>query len=498
MLGTRAAKGLMWASLQSGASKLVGMVGQLILAVFLLKEDFGLVSLSYTVTAFVTLLTEPGLRIVLIQRQRRLHLWSPMAFWMTAALGIGGAALTLVLAPLVASPWVYDEPRLVGLLGVLAISIPCGTIGVVPMAYLNARLRFKALAVCNLIYIVGLMAMSIFFAWQGWGAISVILPRPIMNAVRSAIAWGMAKPRITWQLHVRRWRYLVGDTSLVFGMQFMRCVIDQGQYIVLGLIHSKDIVGIYYFGYALSLKVIQLIGVNLGRVLFPVFTRINDDPARQMRGYIQAQQAISVVGVPLALLQVVTARPLIHVIYDGKWDASIVVVQVLSAAAAMRLLTLAGTSILQARRKFKANLVMGTVFATILIGASIIGASLGEADMTAIWAGGFLFISGPLHMAIVLRLLGQSMRPAIEVIAAPLAVGALATGAAWAAARSLPAWPHAEWIQIAVMLIVLPVIYIPLIRKLQPQIAALIVARFKQAVSRGSRNKTVPIIETSE
>src|SRR5437879_8025549 len=170
---------------QTVGSKLVNTVGQIVLAWLLSPEDFGLVGLAYTVTAFAGLIQQAGLREILIHRQAHFGRWANPAFWMSLTLGCVGAAAMLGLAPVAA--WMYDDRRLIGLILVLAATAPFSGLDIVPDAQLTSEMRFRYLAVVKWITAVGAMGLSILFAHYRWGAYSFVLPQPIITIIRLAL-----------------------------------------------------------------------------------------------------------------------------------------------------------------------------------------------------------------------------------------------------------------------------------------------------------------------
>ena len=105
----KTARGVVWVMAQTVSVKLVSTIGQIILAWLLLKEDWGLVALAYTVTTFTDLIYQAGIREVLIQRQKNFARWATPAFWMSLTFGLVGMLVTIGLAP--AASWLYfDDP----------------------------------------------------------------------------------------------------------------------------------------------------------------------------------------------------------------------------------------------------------------------------------------------------------------------------------------------------------------------------------------------------
>ena len=120
----------MWVVLLSIATRVIGIVQQLILVWLLAKSDFGLMGLALTVTTFINLMANPGIDAVLVQRQKKFHLWATPAFWLGMITGVMGLIITMSIAPLAAR--VYEQPALVGLLAVMSLAMPFQTLQIVP------------------------------------------------------------------------------------------------------------------------------------------------------------------------------------------------------------------------------------------------------------------------------------------------------------------------------------------------------------------------------
>src|SRR5688500_7448701 len=86
-LGHRSARGLVYLFASSTAAKLVSFGTQIILLYLLAKEDFGVVSLAYTITVFIQVIEQAGVADVLVRR-RLFRLWAIPAFWFSLTLGL--------------------------------------------------------------------------------------------------------------------------------------------------------------------------------------------------------------------------------------------------------------------------------------------------------------------------------------------------------------------------------------------------------------------------
>jgi PST family polysaccharide transporter len=506
-LAQKTLAGFFWLTAQTFGSKLVNMAGQVILAWILKPDAFGLIGLAYTVTAFAGLIQQAGLREILIHRQAKFARWANPAFWMSLTLGCVGCLAMLALAPV--AWWMYEEgplleSQLLPLILVLAATAPFSALDTVPDARLTSEMRFGYLAGVKCFTAIGQMALSIAFALMGFGALSFVLPVPIITAARLALLWGplwrsreTSAIRIRPQLQIRRWKYLFGDGLTLLLANFFVMLTWQGDYIILGTMHDMKTVGIYFFAFNLSIQTMQVFTSNLTGVLFPALSRLQDDPVHQTRAFLQAAAMLAVVGVPLCLLQAALAGPAVSIAFNSWWQPAIRVLQLLSIGMAIRIVSSPGGSLIQAQGRFKTYLLVNIVNATVFLALVWAGARLGErtpswlmwiakdlhaAALVAAAVALYFALIGPIFMYIAVRPGGGTARDVWHVYAGPCAAAFLAVGAAVVAGRMVPAMPdYDDRLRQAVRFLAIGVwsvvLYILLIRLLAP-------AAFSQLVSR--------------
>lgn len=464
-VGSATARGAMWMISQTIGSKIVSFATQIALTALLSRQDFGLVALAYSVGSFTARLQDPGIAMVLVQRGRHFERWANPAFWMSLSAGFVAGAVMLALIP--AAVWFYGEPQIAGLMLVLALAAPLDTLKTVPRSKLNSQMRFGALAWLDLSMLIFQSGMSIALAAAGFGAYSFVMPLPLMYLTRSGLLWYMARPRIKWALQLRRWRHLMTDTTILFCMFIARSFCAQGDYIVLGRFHTADVVGVYFFAFALSMQTLNLLMGNLQTVLMPALNRLTLEPARQAKAFREAVHLLAMVGMPLSFLQAAVADPLVHLVFKERWYEGIPVLQVLSVGMAFRMVGTLGSSLTQANGRFGLQAAIDIGYAVVFLTAVTISAAMGGA-MTVAWA---VAISMAACSFVILyaamRITGGGLADAIRPFVWPTLIGGTACATGWAAAQAmaLPQSFVARYLlQLIITLVVAAAIYLPLIR----------------------------------
>jgi O-antigen/teichoic acid export membrane protein len=468
-LSQKAAVGFAWLIIQTLITKIVTIAGQIALARFLRPEDFGLVSLAYATTAIVGLIQYTGLQQILIQRQARFSRWANATFWLAMVTHVLATLAMIVAAPIAGN--FYGNSELTGLILVLAVTPIIGALQFVPMAWLQSQLQFRPLSFIGVGESILTVGLSVVFAWLGFNAYSFVLPIVLVGLLRVVVLWLIAKPAICLirlNLQVRRWRYLIGNSFLLFATAGCVVITLQGDYIILGLFYSKAEVGIYYFGYNLSMQATQLLTRSLLTVLFPALNQLQREPDRQQQAFLRATRLLNFVGMPLCLVQAALADPVMRLLFGTKWLSSIPILQILSIGMALQLSNSSVISLLQAQGRFRTWLSISAscaiIFAALVLGAALTGGAVSVAIAVALYSG----IAGLIHLYAALQTWSKSWKEISLIYFIPFAVASIVVGGAVVSSRLMLYWAAEPVLQAFAILMISFFVYLPIIRRIAP------------------------------
>lgn len=487
-LGQKAARGFLVNFGVLTALKVVNVLAQFILAWLLIPEDFGLFGMTTAAISIITLLRRAGLRDVLVHRGRKLDLWATSAFWLSVICGVVTSLLLVAVAPLAA--WVFDEPRVVWLILIMAPVPLLDSVGTVAESYLQRDMRFGAIGKADLVSQSGINVGMILLAALGLGAYSFVLPRPLMQLVRAGMLIRAAKPPLRWKPQVRRWRYLLGDGLRMLGTEVAYVAANQFDYFMLGVFHSATTVGLYFFAFSLSMQSIRLFAKQVAGVIFPALSQIQDDVERQRQAFRRAVLGISAICMPMLMLQIATAEPLFLLVLKPKWYESIPLVQLLSAGMLLNLFSWPALSVLKAQGRFNSTLMLTLTHLALLAAFVTPAAKFGNVMHVAIAAATAWALIGPIQLHFALRQIGLGwgalLGPCVRILlSAAVAIGP----AAWAATMIPLGTPGRELLRLVIVTVSMCVIYPLLIRWLQRETWGDLMQRVRQLRSRRSRRR---------
>ena len=424
-LAGKTANGFLWMLGQTFGSKVAAFASQIVLARLLSPRDFGLVALAYAAVAFAGVIRQTGIQQILIQRHKHFRRWANPAFWFEFTIGVATALLLAATSPVAAA--IFHNRAVIGLILVIAAAAPLSPWYVVASARLMVDMRFKAIALVNLAFTATTMICSILLAWRGFGAYSFVIPLPIASLIRAALLWYLARPKIGLRPQLRRWRFLIKDSGLLLVAGFLNSVMFWAGNIALGLMHSKSVVGEYFFALNLSTQVSQLISQNLGSVLLPALAKLQHDPPRQAAALIRASRLLAFISTPLCLLLAVAAAPLVDVIFGVKWLRAVPVLQILAVAAAIYIPSSPSATALQSQGRFTLFLrwtgLQAAAYFTLVLSGSWVAGAVGVATASLL----FQLPTGPATIRLAVR--GEGYWPKVwQIYAGPVAAGVLAMG----------------------------------------------------------------------
>ncbi len=425
-LTKESASGFAWLLAQSGSARVFAFLAQILLARLLRPADFGEVALVSSLAAVVATLAGFGVDEVVLSRSRRFRMWVAPAFWISLSFSVLGAITLLAAAPLAAH--FYRSSTVMGMLAIVALSMPLASIASIPNAYLRSNLRFRFTATYATVELLAMQTIIVLLAWRGCGAYSFVIPTPLAAAVRAVVFWRVARPPANWR--IRRWqlRILVHSGFAVFGQKLITSLRENGDYLLLGMVASKSSVGLYFMAFKLAAAPVYTLVNSMYGVLFPALAKLRGEPARQRAAVLNASRAIALSVIPLSFLLAAVSGSLLHLVFGPKWTGAAAMFSILTVGLAFDVIPCVVSALLTANGKFKAQWIWSAAsipFFFLFIG---IGCSLGGAVGVATGVAFFFIISAPSYSYFVLRSVGCSVRDVAGIYLPPTLCSAGAVG----------------------------------------------------------------------
>ena len=380
-------------------TKLLASIGQLVIAVFVVDEEFGRWALALSLAEMFGLVNKLGLREILVHRQKNIDDWISSAFWAAALGGVMTLAIIGVIAPF--APGMFDSaPEFAALLAVAGIGVASAGFSDVSQAKLAVDFRFGVIAKITAAEGIVRIAAQIVLSVLGMGAMGLVLARSV-TWVAQAVAFGVAaRPKIKSRPELHLWKRGFSDLSNIFLIRIAEVVIRRGDVILLGLFASDAIVGVYYFAFGLSTQVGMLLAQSLTGALSAGLSKLQDDVARLRKAFLSVVRLITFIGVPLLVAQAAACGPLLRFLYEDKWAGAIVPLQILSLAGCISIAGWNTNAVFTARGLFRRQLVIRVVGSVVYLSAMLVVASTGNIVAVATTVLVYRMVYGPTQIAL--------------------------------------------------------------------------------------------------
>jgi O-antigen/teichoic acid export membrane protein len=351
--------------------RVIGFVSQLILGWVLTKDEYGLFGIALAVTALVLQFRFSGLNKLLMQRVEDS---GQLASAVTRiSFGFNGvlALLIAVCAPQIAA-WFGDQ-RLSPMIVLLSFALPLGVPAQILQSRLSAELRFRELTMCVTASMTIRHTLTIALALLGWGAYSLIWPIVLAGLVELAILWPIVgKPRPLAGAPIRS-RDLWQVCGWIILGAMSACLIRRGSHLVVGKMADTATTGSFVFAYTLADAMTLLFTAGVNNVLLPVFARLNEQPQRQGEWFSRLITLLVALVTPCCLLAAFLSPPLIHFLWNGKWDDAITVSQIFVLGLPLLMVIQVSGSLLESRGLWSQSAWIQFFHGVAIIGVSVLG-----------------------------------------------------------------------------------------------------------------------------
>jgi PST family polysaccharide transporter len=316
-LEERSLRGGLVQSIAQTTKTVVQLVSTLVLARLLTPEDFGLLGMVISVTAFLEMFKDMGLSMATVQKDEITHEQVSSLLWVN----VGVSALLMViaagLAPVLA--WFYQEPRLVEVTLVFAATFLLGGLSIQHEAILRRQMRFRALALINVTAIVCGIGVAIWMAWADFGYWALVAEKVITSAGMAVGVWWMCG----WRPSRPAWSDGLGEL-LAFGgnltghsiLNYFARNLDD---ILIGRYYGARAIGLFRKAHEILRLPIKQINSPVSTVAVPLLSRLTDQPERYRRTYLRILEKLLMVTMPLGAAMIAASDWLVFLILGDQW-----------------------------------------------------------------------------------------------------------------------------------------------------------------------------------
>ena len=457
-LRRRATSGARWTGASTGLKILTQFIQLAILARLLRVEDFGIMAMVNVVLAFAQTFSDAGVSNAIIHYRDAKREELSSLYWLNVFAGVGVLALMWFAAPLAAR--IYRQVELIDLLRFASVIFIVGPMGQQFQVLLERELRFRRLALIEIVATLASAVAGIVLAYRGYGVWSLVWANVLLVGIKTAllvlVGWTTWRPLL---------RFVPGECRrfLHFGLFQMgeRTLNLLGQHmdkIVIGILMGPKSLGYYELAYRLVARPYQIINPIFTRVAFPVFSSVQHDLARLRRGYLELIEMLGSIMIPLHVGLFALAPAFIRVQLGPEYEPTIPLLRILSIVGLTFAITSPAGSLLLACGRADLGFYINILRTSLIFAGIWVGSRFGLEGIA--WAlvivvTMFMF---PVHVVVRRRLVGMTLAEFIARLL-PFVWPSLLGGAVCMGSHRYLPWPSAI-VELFVMLAVAAAIYL--------------------------------------
>lgn len=327
-LKLKTARTLKWNTIDRLASQvLYGVVG-LVLANVLSEEDFGLVGALLVFQAFAIIFADSGFGAALLQKKEPTEEDYSTVFWFNLIVSVGIYWVLWICSPIIADIFQGDK-RLIPLSKVMFLTFVLNALAIVQTNRLMKRMDVKMIAISNLVAQIGGGGVGIVLALQGYGAWALVWQSVALAGIKTGLLWATGNwlPSCWIKLSSLKKIWRIGMS--VFSSSMLNTLFQTIYSFVIGAFYSLASLGVYTQADKWSKMGTASISQVLTASFVPLLSKFQDNTEDFRRYVKKINRFTSFVLFPVMIGLAAIGEPLFHTMFGHKWDAAIILFQIL-------------------------------------------------------------------------------------------------------------------------------------------------------------------------
>jgi O-antigen/teichoic acid export membrane protein len=361
-------RALAFSYLDKYASLIVYFAASVITARLLTPAEMGVFSVTMVMVGFLAPFRDLGASQFLIQ-QRELSVQSLRAVW-TVQLVLGGVLALLIYAGRGPLAQFYREPRIEGVMVVLALNSLLMPFGATTSAWLTRNMRFDALGLIRFSGALCGSCASVVFAATGHGPISLAYGALIGTGVSAAVASFFRPAELPWLPGFSGIRQVVGFGSMATGTTLLNIAGSSAPELLLGRLQGMTATGMFGRAQGLVMMFERLVLEGVHAVALPMFSQQLRQGGDYAGAFVRAASYVTLVGWTFLGGLALLADPIILVLYGAKWRPAVSLVECLCLGMCLHMPALLSSPPLVAKGRVRLVLAItagNTLFNVVVI-----------------------------------------------------------------------------------------------------------------------------------
>ena len=320
-------KGLYWSFFNQFSNYGMQFCVGIVMARLLSPSDYGITALPGVFLAIAAVFQDSGMAGALIRKPEIEEKDYSTLFLYSIGMGILMYAALFFASPYIAS--YFETPVLIPLVRVTALTFLWGPITTVQYVILKRKLDFKTPTKISIATKVFSAIVGITMAYMGYGLWALVISGVLSGFLNLIlIVWAVRwYPRTGWSNE--SFKYLWGYGNKMLASSLLETAYSNITPLFVAKYYSPADLGVYNRARNYAIMPSQNVTGVIQNVTFPVLSKMQDDDESLARNYRRMLKTTAFVVFPLMMILAGLARPLIITMITAKWEACIILLQLL-------------------------------------------------------------------------------------------------------------------------------------------------------------------------
>lgn len=389
-LRSRILSGLAWKVASQIFSQGSRIAVALVLARLLTPHDYGLAAMVLAFSALVIIFADLALGAALVQRENLTEADRSTVFWTSAAVGAVFTLVGVALSGPIAS--FYGEPDVRPLFAAFSLSFLVTALGTTQSALLSREMAFRSLELRIMAGTAVGGVVGIWLALEGYGAWAIIGQQLSIAAVSTTLLWVFSPWRPRFVFSTATLKDFWGFSGSIFGTRLLFYLNRNADNVLIGRFLGPAALGVYAVAYNVMLAPLSRIAQPVVEVLFPAFSRMQDDKPRMASAWLRGNRLIGALTIPGMLGLIVVAPEFVNVVLGKRWEEATIVIQILAWVGLLQSLQRLNSSVLMACGRARTLLWYSVVVLVASLAAFVFGLQWGIVGVATAYAVSSTFV----------------------------------------------------------------------------------------------------------
>lgn len=315
------ARAFKWSAVTTVARFVLQLGAQVALARMLGPGNFGVYGIGIAILTFAAFLSGSSFSfsLILLPQVSRDDIRFSVTWQLIA--GLLTAVAIYALAPTAAA--FFNEPRLERVVEWMALASLLTAAAAPANCLMSRELNFKAIGLIQLAsYTAGYLAVGIPMALNGHGANALAVACVVQAAVALVGSYAASPHPLRPLFFYPGARATLVTGRAVFFTNIVNWFLNNLDRLIIGRVLNATSVGIYTVAYNLASIPCTLLLATLQPTLLAVGAKLQQDPQRLSRAWMQSMALILVLVIPAAVVAALLSADLVRFLYGAAWADS--------------------------------------------------------------------------------------------------------------------------------------------------------------------------------